>query len=68
VTLSEALSAERTRQGVSAYELARRTGLPRSRVNAILGGDTPNPGVLTLLKILAALERDLAWLGKQLGA
>jgi transcriptional regulator with XRE-family HTH domain len=67
VTLSEALSAERQRQGVSRYELARRTGLPRSRVNAILGGDTPNPGVLTLLKILAALERDLAWLGKQLG-
>lgn len=66
MTISEALSAERTRQGVSAYELARRTGLPRSRINAILGGDTPNPGVLTLLKILGALEKDLGWLGKKL--
>jgi len=68
VTLSEALSAERQRQGVSAYEIARRTGLPRSLVNAILGGETLNPGLLTVLKILAAFERDLAWLGKQLGA
>jgi hypothetical protein len=42
-------------------------GRPGSRVNAILGGETLNPGILTLLKILAALERDLAWLGKQLG-
>ena len=66
MTISEALAAERTRQGISCYELARRTGLPRSRINAILGGDTPNPGVLTLLKILAAMEKDLAWLGKKL--
>ena len=66
MTISEALSAERTRQGVSCYELARRTGLPRSRINAILGGSTPNPGVLTLLKILAAMEKDLGWLGKKL--
>jgi len=67
VTLSEALAAERTRQGVSVYELAKRSQLRAIGIHKILDGSTPNPGILTTVRILSALGRDLAWLGKQLG-
>ncbi|HVL12906.1 MAG TPA: helix-turn-helix domain-containing protein [Gemmata sp.] len=67
MTLAEALSAERARQGLSVYELAKRSQLRAIGIHKILDGSTPNPGLLTTVRILSALGRDLAWLVKQLG-
>lgn len=65
MTISEALSAERERQGMSVYELAKRSGMSAGRAHAILDGTTGNPGVLTLAKLLAALGKTLTWLDRQ---
>lgn len=62
MTIAEILDAERGSLGVSVNELARRAGMSAGRVHGILKGDTPNPGVLTLLKVLGALDRSLTWL------
>lgn len=61
-TLAETLDAERQAQALSLNELARRAALSPGRVHAILTGGTPNPGILTVLRVLAALGRDLRWL------
>ncbi len=65
MTISEALTAEQQRQGVSIYELAKRSGMSVGRVHGILTGTTPNPGVLTAAKLLTAMGKNLAWLEKQ---
>ena len=65
MTISEALSAERERQGISVYELAKRSGMSAGRAHAILDGTTSNPGILTVMKLLAALGKSLAWLERQ---
>lgn len=64
--LAAALDAERVARGLSLNELARRADLSPGRVHAILAGQTPNPGLLTVLTLLGALGRDLGWLGRQL--
>ena len=66
MTISEALSAEQKRQGVSVYELAKRSEMSAGRVHGILTGATPNPGVLTVGRLLAAMGKSLAWLERQL--
>lgn len=66
MTLSEALSAERVRQGVSVNDLAKRADVPYSRAHGVLSGKTPNPGILTVTKIVAALGKSLAWLETEL--
>jgi transcriptional regulator with XRE-family HTH domain len=66
VTLAEALSAERERQDISVNELAKRAGVPYSRAHGVLSGATPNPGILTVRKILNAMGKSLAWLEKQM--
>jgi transcriptional regulator with XRE-family HTH domain len=68
VTVAEALSAERAQQGVSINELAARSGMSPGRLHGILTGGTPNPGVLTVSKVLRAMGKDLKWLQKQLDA
>jgi transcriptional regulator with XRE-family HTH domain len=46
-------------------ELAKRAGMSAGRVHGILTGATPNPGVLTVQKVLAALGKSLAWLERK---
>lgn len=66
-TIAEAMTAERERQGISLYKLAKDAGTSASRVKSILDGKTPNPGVLTVAAILRAMGKSLAWLEKQTG-
>ena len=66
MTVADVLNIERGRQELSVNELARRTGMSAGRVHGILTGDTPNPGVLTLARVLDALGRSLAWLEREL--
>ncbi len=67
MTLAQALTAERERQGLSLYKLAKDAGTSASRVKSILDGATPNPGLLTVAAILRAMGKSLAWLEKQTG-
>lgn len=66
MTLSEALTAERERQNLTPYELAKRCGMSAARLTDILTGATANPGLLTVCRVLAALGRDLKWLHKEM--
>lgn len=66
MTISEALTAERERQVLSLYKLAQDSGMSAGRVKSILDGDTPNPGILTVIALLAAMGKSLSWLEKQL--
>lgn len=66
MTVAQALTAELARQGISLNELARRADVSPSRVHSILAGTTPNPGILTVAAVLAALGKSLTWLDRQL--
>ena len=66
MTVAQALTAERERQGVSLYQLARGAGTSASRVQSVLNGTTVNPGILTVQAILAALGKSLSWLDREL--
>ena len=66
-TIAQVLTAERERQGLSLYKLAKDAGTSPSRVKSILDGATPNPGLLTVAAILRAMGKSLAWLEKQTG-
>jgi len=66
MTISQALTAERERQGLSLYKLAQDSGMSAGRVKSIFDGDTPNPGILTVIALLAAMGKSLSWLEKQL--
>lgn len=68
MTLAQSLNAEMVRQGLSYNELGRQCGLSAGRTHAILTGINANPGILTVLKILGALNKSLAWLDRQLKA
>lgn len=62
IIIGVVLEMERERQGLSVYELAKRSEMSAGRVHDILDGTTANPGILTLARVLAALGRNLAWL------
>lgn len=47
----------------AARERGYRVSL--SRVQEVLSGATPNPGIRTVLAVLAGLGRDLAWLARE---
>lgn len=64
-SLPAILAAELVAKGWSINRLARAAGLRPSSVGDVVSGHTPNPGVLTLLAILAPLGRDLGWLHRQ---
>lgn len=71
MTLAQALDAERQRQELSVYALAKAAGMSPGRMTAILSDDpsptgNPNPGILTVLRVLAALGKSLTWLDRQL--
>lgn len=65
-TIAEALTAERERQGLSLYKLAKDAGTSPSRVKSILDGKTPNPGLLTVAAVLKAMGKSLAWLEREM--
>ena len=62
MTLGELIRSEQERRGWSDSELARRADVPQSAVWSILNGATTRPRWDTVLALLGALERDLAWL------
>lgn len=64
--LAAALDAERRAKALTYRALAAASGLPLSRVQSILTGATPNPGIFTLRPLLVALGRDLGWLDRRL--
>lgn len=64
-TLAHVLDAERTRQGISLNELARRANQSPGRIFRVLNGDTPNPSIGTVRAILAGLGRSLTWLDRE---
>lgn len=67
MTIAEALTAERERQGLTLYKLAQASGMSAGRVKSILDGDTENPGIVTVGKLLTAMGKTLTWLDKQTG-
>lgn len=71
MTLAQALDAERQRQELSVYALAKAAGMSPGRMTAILSDEpspkgNPNPGILTVVAVLAALGKSLAWLERQM--
>ena len=64
-TLAEVLSAELKARNLSTAEVARQSGVPQSAVWSAVNGASTSPGWLTVLAILAAIGRDLAWLHRQ---
>lgn len=68
MTLAEILDAERVRLGLSVYRVAHAAGLAQPGVHRVLSGETANPTIGTVSRMLTALGRDLAWLQEQLDA
>ncbi len=66
MTIAEALEAERASLGLSINELAKRAEVRYSVCHDILAGATRNPGILTVAKLLAALDQSLPWLDRQI--
>ncbi len=65
MVLSDILTAELDAKGWSINRLARECELRPSSVGDVVSGHTPNPGILTVDKILHALGRDLSWLHRK---
>ncbi len=65
MTIAAALDAERLRQAWTINALAIASGMSASRMTAILDGTTPNPGILTVQRVLVSLGKSLAWLERQ---
>jgi len=63
--IASVLRAEMEKQGLGFNELARRAELRPSVIHAVLTGETPNPGVLTVIAILKALGKSLTWLDRE---
>ena len=55
-TLAEAVRSARHERGLSQDEVVRRTGLSLSAIRKIEGGQTPNPGLFTVLRLWGLLE------------
>lgn len=64
-TLPSILAAELKAGEWSINRLARAAGLSPNVVHTIVNGDTPNPGVKTVEKILGVLGRDWGWVHRQ---
>jgi transcriptional regulator with XRE-family HTH domain len=63
--LATILAAEAKARGLSGAKLAERADVPQTAAAAILRGQTADPRLSTLLALLGALGRDLAWLHRQ---
>ncbi|MDA8059257.1 MAG: helix-turn-helix domain-containing protein [Nitrospiraceae bacterium] len=57
--LGEAIRAERLKQGLRQVDLARKASVRQARISELETGAT-SPCVDTVLKVLAALDLDLA--------
>ncbi len=57
--LGEAIRAERLKQGLRQVDLARKASVSQARISELETGAT-SPCVDTVLKVLAALDLDLA--------
>lgn len=57
--LGEAIRAERLKQGLRQVDLARKASVGQARISELENGAT-SPCVDTVLKVLAALNLDLA--------
>lgn len=57
------IDRERKAQGLSYSDLAKAAGMyPGGRLTEICNGTTVNPGIYTVVRVLEALGKDLAWL------
>lgn len=65
MTLSQALTAERERQGKTILTVALAAGVPPSRAHGVFTGTTPDPRFSTVAKLLAALGKSFAWLERE---
>lgn len=61
-SFSDRLRDEMERQGIIPAELARKTGLSKPTLGAILRGDTSDPRMTSVLSIAKALGCDPLWL------
>lgn len=66
MTLSQALTAERERQGRTILTVALAAGVPPSRAHGVFTGTTPDPRFSTVAKLLAALGKSFGWLEKKM--
>lgn len=71
--LARVLDAERQRQGLTVYALAKAAEMSAGRMTAILSSEpspagNPNPGIQTVIRVLDALGKSLTWLDRQLKA
>lgn len=66
MTLAEVLTAEIERRGIPIQTLSTTAGIPNTSMYDIVKGRTPNPGLLTVLAILRALDKSLTWLDRQM--
>jgi transcriptional regulator with XRE-family HTH domain len=60
--LAKILDNERARLGLTSNALAVKAGMSAGQLQRILTGETKNPGLLTVVEILKALDRPLSWL------
>jgi transcriptional regulator with XRE-family HTH domain len=67
MTLATVLDAERKRQELTVYRLAKDSGMSAGRLAAILDGTTANPGILTVAAVVAGLGQSMAWLAARPG-
>lgn len=66
MTISQALTAERERQGKTILAVALAAGVPPSRAHGVFTGTTPDPRFSTVTKLLAALGKSFGWLEKRM--
>jgi transcriptional regulator with XRE-family HTH domain len=59
------IRAEAEERGLSGNELSRRSGLCQTGVAKLLRGEV-NPHAETVVRLLAAMNRNLAWLHHRL--
>lgn len=65
MNLPAVLCAELAARRISLNRLAKDSGVPFSVVRRVVQGDTPNPGIKTVLALLVPLGHDLAWLHRK---
>lgn len=66
MAVHEILEAERQKQNLSLYALAKASDMSAGQLQRVLRGETKNPGIETVRAILKALGKTLAWLDREL--
>jgi transcriptional regulator with XRE-family HTH domain len=59
------LERERAAQDISTNALAKQARMSAGQLTRVLNGETWNPGIETVLRILEALGKSLTWLDRQ---